>query len=211
MPSIRLVLADDHSLVRESLRALLEKEGFEVLADVGDGREAVRLVQKFKPEVAVLDVSMPLLNGLDGAQQIQSISPRTKTIILTMHCEAQYVAAAMRAGVRGFVLKSQAAQDLVRAIEEVAQGGIYLSPKVSQVVVDASLGKREIQADPLTPREREILQLIAEGRATKRVASMLGISVKTAESHRARIMRKLDIHEVAGLVRYAIRQGLVEP
>jgi DNA-binding NarL/FixJ family response regulator len=211
MPPIRLVIADDHSLVRESLRALLEKEGFEVLADVGDGREAVRLVQKFKPEVAVLDVSMPLLNGLDGAQQIQSVSPRTKTIILTMHPEAQYVAAAMRAGVRGFVLKSQAAHDLVRAIEEVAQGGIYLSPKVSQVVVDASLGKREIQADPLTPREREILQLIAEGRATKRVASMLGISVKTAESHRARIMRKLDIHEVAGLVRYAIRQGLVEP
>ena len=168
-------------------------------------------MQKFKPEVAVLDVSMPLLNGLDGAQQIQSVSPRTKTIILTMHPEAQYVAAAMRAGVRGFVLKSQAAHDLVRAIEEVAQGGIYLSPKVSQVVVDASLGKREIQADPLTPREREILQLIAEGRATKRVASMLGISVKTAESHRARIMRKLDIHEVAGLVRYAIRQGLVEP
>lgn len=208
--SIRLLLADDHNLVRQSLRALLEREGFQVLADAADGREAVRLAEQLKPDVAILDVAMPVLNGLEGAQQIQKVSPRTKVILLTMHPEEQYVAAAMRAGVKGFLLKNQAAQDLVRAIEEVARGGVYLSPRVSQVIVEASLGRREIDADPLTPREREILQLIAEGSATKQVAAQLGISVKTAESHRARIMKKLDVHEVAGLVRYAIRQGLVE-
>jgi DNA-binding NarL/FixJ family response regulator len=208
--SIRLLLADDHNLVRQSLRALLEREGFQVLADAADGREAVRLAEQLKPDVAILDVAMPVLNGLEGAQQIQKVSPRTKVILLTMHPEEQYVAAAMRAGVKGFLLKNQAAQDLVRAIEEVARGGVYLSPRVSQVIVEASLGRREIDADPLTPREREILQLIAEGSATKQVAAQLGISVKTAESHRARIMKKLDVHEVAGLVRYAIRQGLVQ-
>jgi two-component system, NarL family, response regulator NreC len=208
--SIRLLLADDHNLVRQSLRALLEREGFQVLADAADGREAVRLAEQLKPDVAILDVAMPVLNGLEAAQQIQKVSPRTKVVLLTMHPEEQYVAAAMRAGVKGFLLKNQAAQDLVRAIEEVARGGVYLSPRVSQVIVEASLGRREIDADPLTPREREILQLIAEGSATKQVAAQLGISVKTAESHRARIMKKLDVHEVAGLVRYAIRQGLVE-
>jgi two-component system response regulator NreC len=208
--SIRLLLADDHHLVRQSLRALLEREGFQVLADAADGREAVRLAEQLKPDVAILDVAMPVLNGLEAAQQIQKASPRTKVVLLTMHPEEQYVAAAMRAGVKGFLLKNQAAQDLVRAIEEVARGGVYLSPRVSQVIVEASLGRREIDADPLTPREREILQLIAEGSATKQVAAQLGISVKTAESHRARIMKKLDVHEVAGLVRYAIRQGLVQ-
>jgi len=206
---IRMLIADDHHLVRESLRALLEKSGFDVLAEAGDGREAVRLAGELKPEIAMLDVAMPGLNGLDAAQQIQKVSPRTKCVLLTMHPEEQYVAAAMRAGVKGFLLKTQVAQDLVRALQEVARGGVYLSPRVSQVVVEASLGRREIDADPLTPREREILQLIAEGLATKQVAAQLGISVKTAESHRARIMRKLNVHEVTGLVRYAIRQGLV--
>jgi DNA-binding NarL/FixJ family response regulator len=206
---IRMLIADDHHLVRESLRALLEKSGFDVLAEAGDGREAVRLAEELKPDIAMLDVAMPALNGLDAAQQIQKVSPRTKTVLLTMHPEEQYVAAAMRAGVKGFLLKTQVAQDLVRALQEVARGGVYLSPRVSQVVVEASLGRREIDADPLTPREREILQLIAEGLATKQVAAQLGISVKTAESHRARIMRKLNVHEVTGLVRYAIRQGLV--
>jgi DNA-binding NarL/FixJ family response regulator len=208
---VRLLLAEDHQVVRESLRALLEREGFEVVSDVGDGREAVLQAEKLEPDVAVLDIRMPQLNGLDGAQRIRKVSPRTRIVLLTMHPEEQYVAAALRAGVQGFVLKTQAAQDLVRAIREVVGGAVYLSPRVSQLVAEASVGKREISADPLTPREREVLQLVAEGKATKQVAAALGISPKTAESHRTRIMRKLDIHEVAGLVRYAIRSGLVSP
>jgi two-component system, NarL family, response regulator LiaR len=209
--AIRLLLADDHHLVRESLRTMLEREGFEVLAEVADGREAVRLAGELQPDVAVLDVAMPVLNGLDGADQIRRVSPRTRTVLLTMHAEEQYLQAALQAGVKGFVLKSQVAHDLVRAIQEVARGGVYLSPQVSQFVVEASLGRREIGADPLTRREREVLQLIAEGRTTKEIAAQLHISVKTAESHRARLMGKLDVHEIAGLVRYAIRRGIVEP
>jgi DNA-binding NarL/FixJ family response regulator len=210
-PAIRLLLADDHTLVRESVRTLLEREGFDVVADVADGREAVRLTEELKPDVAVLDVGMPVLNGLDAADQIQRVVPATRIVLLTMHAEEQYVAAALRAGVRGFLLKSQVLSDLVRAIEEVASGGMYLSPRVSQIVVEASLGRRDIESDPLSPREREVLQLIAEGSATREIAVALGISPKTAESHRAGIMRKLGIHGVAGLVRYAIRRGLVTP
>jgi DNA-binding NarL/FixJ family response regulator len=206
-----LLLADDHHVMRESLRTMLEAKGFDVVAEAPDGREAVRLAAETTPEVAILDIAMPGLNGLDAAQQIQQVSSSTRILLLTMHAEEPYVAAALRAGVSGYLLKTQVAQDLVRAIEEVARGGIYLSPRVSQAVVDASLGRREMSADPLTPREREVLQLIAEGNSTKQVAAILGISPKTAESHRARIMKKLDVHEVAGLVRYAIRRGLVSP
>jgi len=206
----RLLLADDHGMVRESLRGLLERAGFEVLADVGDGREAVRLAGELRPDVAILDVSMPHLNGLDAAEQIGRASPETRCVLLTMHSEEQYVTRALAAGVRGFLLKTQAASDLVRAIEEVMRGGIYLSPQVSRVVVDVSLGKRRPAEDPLTGREREVLQLISEGRTSKEIAAELGVSLRTAESHRARLMKKLEIHDVAGLVRYAIRLGLVE-
>jgi DNA-binding NarL/FixJ family response regulator len=150
------------------------------------------------------------LNGLDAADQIRRASPETRCVLLTMHREEQYVTRALAAGARGFLLKTQAASDLVRAIEEVMRGGIYLSPQVSQVVVDVSLGKRHPEEDPLTGREREVLQLISEGRTSKEIASELGVSLRTAESHRARLMKKLEIHDVAGLVRYAIRLGLVE-
>lgn len=207
--SLRLLLADDHRLVRESLRALLEREGFEVVADVGDGRAAVRMAAEHRPDVAVLDIGMPLLNGVDGARRIREVSPRTKVVLLTMHAEDPYVAAALRAGVKGFLLKTQAAPDLVRAIQEAARGNVYLGPEVSRVVVSRSFVEGRIQRDPLTPREREVLQLIAEGKATKQVATVLGMSPKTAESHRTRIMGKLEVHGVAGLVRYAIRHGLV--
>ena len=209
--AIRLLLADDHQLVRQSLRALLEREGYQVVAEAGDGREAVRLARELNPDLAVLDVAMPELNGLEAARQIVRAAPRVRTVLLTMHDEEQYVAEALAAGVKGYVLKSQVAHDLLRALEEVAQGAVYLSPRVSHVLVDVSLGRRRIGDDPLTEREREVLHLIAEGRTTKQVAAALGVSVKTAESHRSRLMKKLDIHEVAGLVRYAIRRGLVQP
>ena len=209
--AIRLLLADDHQLVRQSLRALLEREGYQVVAEAGDGREAVRLARELNPDLAVLDVAMPELNGLEAARQIGRAAPRVRTVLLTMHDEEQYVAEALAAGVKGYVLKSQVAHDLLRALEEVAQGAVYLSPRVSHVLVDVSLGRRRIGDDPLTEREREVLHLIAEGRTTKQVAAALGVSVKTAESHRSRLMKKLDIHEVAGLVRYAIRRGLVQP
>ena len=208
---VRIALADDHLLVRQALKALLEREAFEVVAEASDGREAVRLVEKLHPEIAVLDISMPLLNGLEAAREIRKASERTRTILLTRHDEDQYVTEALRAGVRGYVLKSQAATDLVAAIRQVSGGGTYLSPGISRAVVDAYLAKSELPADPLTSRERQVLQLVSEGKSSKEIAALLGISPKTAESHRTRLMRKLDIHETASLVRYAIRRGLVQP
>jgi DNA-binding NarL/FixJ family response regulator len=147
--------------------------------------------------------------GLDAATQIHKVSPNTRTILLTMYTEDQYVLEALRAGLRGYVIKTQAAADLVRAIREVLQNGVYLSPGISRTLVEAYLSGTAMPADPLTPRERQVLQLVAEGKTTKEVAMVLGLSVKTAETHRTKIMRKLEIHETAGLVRYAIRRGLV--
>jgi DNA-binding NarL/FixJ family response regulator len=158
----------------------------------------------------VLDFSMPLLNGRDAAREILQACPRTRTILLTMHTDDRYVLDALRAGIRGYVVKTQAAEDLVRAIQEVQRGMTYLSPGISRAVVEAYLQKSELPPDPLTSREREVLQLVAEGKSTKEVARLLGISFKTAESHRTRIMKKTDIHETAGLVRYAVRQGLIQ-
>jgi len=208
---IQVLLADDHHIVREGLKSLLEKEGFRVVGEAADGREAVRLASTSHPDVAVLDLSMPSMNGLDAAREIIRSEPKTKAILLTVHTEDPYVLEALRAGVTGYVLKSQAPADLVQAIRETSRGSIYLSPGVSRIVVDAYRGKTDLPSDPLTPREREVLQLVAEGKSTKEVAGILGVSVKTAESHRSRIMEKLDIHETATLVRYAIRRGLIQP
>ena len=210
MPT-QVLLADDHQIVRQGLRALLEREGFRVVGEAADGREAVRLSGETHPDVVVLDLAMPALNGLDAAREILRGSPRAKAILLTMHTEDPYVLEALRGGISGYVLKTQAGDDLVRAIREVTRGSLYLSPGVSRAVVDAYRAKTELPPDPLSPREREVLQLVAEGKTTKEVAGLLGISVKTAESHRTRIMSKLDIHETAGLVRYAIRRGLIQP
>ncbi len=208
---LRLLLADDHLIVRQGLKALLERDGFEVIADASDGLEAVRVAREVRPDVAVLDLAMPLLNGLDTAREILQACPETKTILLTVHTEDQYILEALRAGVRGFVVKNQAMTDLIRAIQEVSRGGMYLSPGVSQAVVEAYLSKSDLSSDPLTLREREVLRLIAEGKTTRGIAELLGVSVKTAESHRSRLMEKLDIHATAGLVRYAIRRGLIQP
>ena len=208
--AIRVLLADDHVIVCQSLKAVLEREGLQVVGEAADGREAVRLARALRPDVAVLDVSMPLLNGLDAAREIQKACPRTRTILLTMHAEDTYVLQALQMGIRGYVLKSQAVTDLVRAVQEVSRGATYLSPGVSAAVVEAYRTKKDAR-DPLTSREREVLQLVAEGKSTKEAASLLGISVKTAEYHRNSVMQKLGIHETASLVRYAIRRGLIEP
>ncbi len=207
--STAVLLADDHPIVRQGLKALLEREGLEVVAQVSDGQEAVRLARELHPDVAVLDFAMPLLNGLDAAREILQASPRTRTILLTMYTDDHYVLEALRAGVRGYVVKTQAAADLVRAIQDVSRGLVYLSPAVSQTVVQAYLSKTELPADPLSPREREVLQLVAEGKTTKEIAGLLKVSVKTAESHRNHLMDKLAIHDIAGLVRYAVRRGMI--
>ncbi len=207
----RVLLADDHALIRQGLKALLEKQGLQVVSEAPDGQEAVRSATKTQPDVAILDISMPVLNGVDAARELTKSSPKTKVILLTQHDEDQYVTAALRAGVKGYVLKSQAAEDLIHAVREVCRGSVYLSPNISGTIVDAYLSKKYISPDPLSTRERQVLQLVGEGKSTKEIAAQLGISAKTAESHRMRLMRKLNIHETASLVRYAIRRGLIQP
>lgn len=207
----QVLIVDDHPLIRQGMRSLLEKHGFTVVGEAADGREATQLARELEPDVAVLDLAMPLLNGLDAAREITRTSRRTKTILVTIHTADQYVLEALQAGVRGYVLKSQATAELVQAIQEVIRGGRYLSPGISEAVVQAYLAKTDLPSDPLSPREREVLQLIAEGNATKDMAGILGVSVKTIESHRVRLMEKLDIRQTAGLVRYAIRRGLIQP
>ena len=211
MMNARLLLADDHTLVRQGLRAFLERQGFEVVGEAANGHEALRIAVKEQPNVAIMDISMPLLNGVDAAREMKKSAQNTKVIMLTKHEEDRYVTEALQAGVRGYVLKSQVANDLVHAIEEVCRGSVYLSPGISRAVVGAYLSKTDGPADPLSARERQVLQLVGEGKSTKEVAQQLGVSVKTVESHRARLMRKLEIHEKASLVRYAIRRGLVQP
>ena len=209
--ALRILVADDHLIVRQGLRALLERSGMEVVGEAGDGHEAVRLAEKHNPDVAVLDLVMPNLNGLDAGRQILQKSDVTRIVLLTMQTEDHQVAAALRAGIKAYLLKTQAAEDLVEAIKEVMRGHVFLSSAVSRVVVDGYLSGTQAPLDPLAPREREVLQLVAEGRTSKEIAGLLNVSVKTAESYRANIMEKLDIHDTAGLVRYAIRRGLVIP
>jgi len=205
----RVLLADDHLIVRQGLKVLLQREGLEIVGEAADGQQAVRLARDRCPDVAILDFAMPVLNGLDAAREILRICPRARVILLTMHTEDRYVHEALRVGVSGYVVKSQASADLVRAIREVSRDMTYLSPRVSRTVVQAYLAKTE-GPGPLTPREQEVLRLVAEGKTTKEVAAILGISAKTAEAHRMRIMKKLETHNTASTVRYAIRQGLVQ-
>jgi DNA-binding NarL/FixJ family response regulator len=193
------------------VKALLEQGGCRVIAEAADGREAAALAESLHPDVAVLDLVMPNMNGLSAAREIRRVSPGTRVILLTSSKEEPQVLEALMAGVKGYVLKSQATADLLQAIREVAKGCIYLSPAISHVVVDAYIGKKPFPEDPLTPREKEVLQLIAEGKTTKEVAQFLRLSVKTAEFHRTRLMEKLEVHQTASLVRYAIRKGLIQP
>lgn len=208
---MKIILADDHAILRESLKELLEERGLQVVGQASNGREAIDLVVQHKPNVAVMDLGMPLLNGIEAAREISRVAPQTQTILLTMFEEDDYILNALRAGVRGYVLKGQASADLVKAIQSVMRGSVYLSPGISQSVIDAYVQRRESPLDPLTDRERQVLHLIAEGKSTKEVANLLDLSVKTAETHRTKIMRKLDIHNTAGLVRYAVRRHLISP
>jgi DNA-binding NarL/FixJ family response regulator len=208
---IRIVLVDDHVLVRQGLKALIESDGFRVVGEASDGQEALRQVELFCPDIVVMDISMPAFNGLNAAREIERSFPKTKTILLTQHDESQYVSEALETGVKGYVLKNQAAGDLLQAIKQVSRGQVYLSPGVSQAVVESYHSKLDKTKTRLTPREKQVLQLIAEGKSTRDIASVLGISVKTAESHRTRMMHKLDIHETASLVLYAVRNGIVQP
>ncbi len=195
----------------QSLRTILERENFDVVGEAADGREAVRLAEKHRPDVAVLDLAMPVLNGLSAAREIEAVSPETKTIILTSYPDEQYVLDALRAGATGYVLKTRASADLVKAIREVSRGSLYLSEGVSRQALRAYLANEKKAPDTLSGREREVLQLIAEGKSTKEIAAVLSLSAKTIETHRARLMTKLEIHETAGLVRYAIRKGFIQP
>jgi two-component system response regulator NreC len=208
---IRVILADDHHLVRQGLRLVLEKERIEVLGEASDGLEAIRLIQELKPEIAVLDLDMPGLDGLAVLREAARVSPQTRAIILTRHMEEPYAVEALRIGARGYVLKTQASTDLVAAIRHVDRGEVYLSPKISRAVVNSYLNNTETPNAQLSVRERQVLQLVGEGHSTKKIAALLGISVKTADTHRTKLMEKLDIHQTAGLVRYAIRNGWLEP
>jgi DNA-binding NarL/FixJ family response regulator len=208
---VSVLLADDHPVFRQGLRVLLEREKFEILGEASDGLEAIVMAERLQPNVVVIDLAMPALNGIDASREIVKRAPRSKVILLTMHTEEHHVLEALRAGVKGCVSKSQAAEHLLQAIKDVCVGGVYLSPHVSGAVVQAYLAKTELPYEPLTPRERQVLQLIAEGKTTKETAAVLDVSVKTAETHRTNLMEKLDIHSTAGLVRYAIRRGILQP
>ena len=208
---VTVLLADDHPVFRQGLRALLERERFEIVGEASDGLEAIALSERLQPTVVVLDLAMPALNGIDASREIVRRVPRSKVILLSMYTEEHHVLEALRAGVKGCVSKSQAAEHLLQAIKDVSGGGVYLSPHVSGAVVQAYLAKSELPYEPLTPRERQVLQLIAEGKTTKEAAAVLDVSVKTAETHRTNLMEKLDIHSTAGLVRYAIRRGILQP
>jgi DNA-binding NarL/FixJ family response regulator len=205
-----VVIADDHQMFRQGLSILLESEGFHVVGEAENGQEAIRLTRQHNPQIAVLDYSMPVLNGLDAAREIRRQSPETAVVILTMYDDERYALEALNCGVRGFVLKHQTSADLINAIREVLLGSIYLSPAISAAVVKSLMSKNGELGELLTGRERQVLQLIAEGNTTKDIAGVLHLSVKTAESHRSRIMSKLDVHNIAGLVRYSIRQGIIQ-
>lgn len=212
---IRVLLADDHTIVREGLRALLASQAdIEVVAEAADGREAVRLAETLRPDVVVMDLTMPLLNGVDATEAIRRRLPDTRVLVLSMHSGEEHVRPAIRAGASGFLVKGSGLGDLLAATRAVAAGDAFFSPAAARIVLkDARGGGPGGDAtgadDALTTREREILQLVAEGRTSREVAALLHISTKTVEGHRARIMDKLEIRDLAGLVRYAVRVGLV--
>lgn len=217
---LRILIADDHEVARRGIRALLESHpGWEVCGEARDGRETVELADSLKPDLILLDIGMPNLNGLEAARQILAASPDVAILILTMHDSDQVVREVLRAGARGFLLKSDAGRDLVAAVEALQLQRTFFTTRVSQMVLDGFLDRdnrpdwsdkdQEYSDDVLTGREREVIQLLAEGKTSKEVAVTLNLSVKTAETHRTNLMRKLGLHSVADLTRYAVRNGIV--
>jgi len=212
MTPVRILLADDHEIVREGLRAMIETQpGWEVCGDASTGREAVALVGKLKPDLVIMDVGMPELNGLDASRQIKKMLPEVEVLIFTANETEEIVRQIFQAGARGYLLKSEANKHLIPAIEMLCKHRTYFSSKVSEMIFSGYLqGRMGVEDVTLTPRERETVQLIAEGKSNKEIAAVFGISVKTVETHRATIMRKLRLDSVASLVKYAIRNGIVE-
>ena len=212
MDPTRVLIADDHTLVRAGIRSLLEKlPGIEVVAEANDGREVLHLVAEHKPQIVLMDIAMPNLNGLEATREITKSFPNVRVIILSIYSDEEHVYQALRACAAGYLLKGAATEELELAIRSVAQGETYLAPQVSGPVIAEYLRRTKAPGagENLSSRQRQVLQLIAEGKTTKQVALELGISVKTVEAHRAQLMDRLNIHDVAGLVRYAIRMGLV--
>ncbi len=208
---IRVLLADDHAVVRQGFRLILSsQEGIEVICEAGNGREAVELALRHRPDVAVIDVSMPELNGIEATRRILEQCPQTKILALSMHKDAVYVREILRAGARGYILKDSVDTEFVQAIRALARGEGYLSPAVSGAVLDDYRKHVSDPVDLLTTREREVLQLIAEGKTNKDIANLLGLSVYTVDAHRGKIMEKLNMHSVTDLVRFAIRKGIVD-
>ena len=215
MRRLRLLLGDDHTLVRHGLRKILEeRKEWEVVAEVGDGREAIKKAVALKPDVAIIDIGMPLLNGIDATQQIVRKVPETRVLMLSMHSDEGYVTRALQAGATGYMLKDSAGKDLLKGVESVAHGQAFFSPAIARLMLDdyvrrvAGSGVAD-RYETLSVREREIFQLIAEARTNKEVAELLEISPATVETHRARILQKLDIHNTAELVLYAVRRGVI--
>jgi DNA-binding NarL/FixJ family response regulator len=215
MNNLRILLVEDHALVRAGMKALLQKiEGTEVVADMGDGLEAVKYVQTDTPDLVLMDIAMPGLNGLDATARILRESPTTRVILLSMHANEEYLQQALQVGASGYLLKGAELAELELAIRTVAKGERYLTPAVAKYAIDAYREKTEGPVGPLAKlsmRQREILQLIAEGHTTKDIAQRLNLSVKTVETHRSQLMERLEIHDVPGLVRFAIGVGLVQP
>jgi DNA-binding NarL/FixJ family response regulator len=215
MARLRLLLADDHTVVRQGLRKVLEdRPDWEVVAEAGDGREAVRQAEEHKPDVAIIDVAMPLLNGIETTRQIARKAPQTRILVLSMHSDEAYVNQILKAGAIGYLLKDSADVDLLQAVDAVSKGKSFFSPAIAKVMLDdyvRQLADKGItdRYESLSEREREIFQLIAEGKANKEIAALLSISPSTVETHRARIMEKLDLHSAAEIVLYAVRRGVI--
>jgi DNA-binding NarL/FixJ family response regulator len=216
--SVSILIADDHDVVRRGMKSLLQsRPGWEVCAEACDGREAVELAKKFKPQIVVLDVTMPELGGLEATRQILAALPRTEILILTMHESEELVAEVLEAGARGYVLKTDTGRDLLRAVEAVSEHKTFFTTKIAEMVLHGYLDRKRQSAEKrsqpgsLTAREREVIHLLAEGKSNKQVATTLGIAIKTAEAHRINIMRKLNLHSIAEVVRYAVRNQLLAP